>query len=233
MKMRTPVMMVTLAAMLTACYQSTPQMTNMCGVNPQTMQQSCVMVPANQAAQYYNNGYYNYNNGVYRDRGGHEVAAATLGAAAGAVGGYMLGQHMANRNNQSAAQAPYYAGAAPARMRGPDGRFISATQATQQPYVPTSAAVTPTSKAPTSGLMAGRNELQLTPATHIAPPAPNFAPRSAIAPVPNASTFTPRSAMTSTVPAAAKSTFQPSSVSRQSKPSSSGFTPKSAKPSKK
>lgn len=248
MQLQKTVMVVTLASLLAACNPSqppAPQMTQMCGYNPQTAQQSCVMVPANQTSQYYNNGYYSNNNGVYRDSGGHEVAAGLVGAAAGVAAGYALSQHLNNRQAAPAAVPQGYYQTANGRWKGPDGKF--AADPTKGQFVPQAAANTPTSKAPTGGMMAGQREIQLTPATNniAQQPSPTFVPKAQVVPQPAANpfqpqaanktatplnTFTPKAAMQPTTPPAA-ATFKPKAVSlsKPSAPAKATFKPKASK----
>lgn len=249
MKFQKTVMVAAMASLLAACNPAPPQLTQMCGFNAQTGQQGCVMVPANQTAQYYNQGYYSNNNGVYRDSGGHEVAAAVVGAA----GGYALSQYM---NNRKATAAPQYAvpagyyQTANGRWKGPDGKFVS--DPTKGNFVPQAAAVTPTTKAPTGGMMAGQREIQLTPATNqvAQQQAPKFQPKGMAVPQaaqttanpfqPQAAnkaplnTFTPKAAMQTPTPKAEP--YKPKAVSlAKSTPTKAPtkapakFTPKASK----
>lgn len=255
MKRTNRILVVAMAVALAACSrnpQPAPQqqMVNMCGFD-QSGQQSCIMVPQNQTGQYYNNGYYSNNNGVYRDSGGHEVAAGLAGLAAGAAAGYMLNQHLNDRNKVPQQTSQTYVPPTQ-RARGPDGRFVSSNQQVQNPYVPAMPGNT-VGKAPTGGVMAGTRDIQLTPATrpaamqaptptfqpksvqapsfapkNVAVPTPAFQPKS-VAPVKPLNTFTPTS-VKSTVPA--KAQFVPKSVSSTKSTSSSSkssFTPKSVK----
>lgn len=249
--MKKSLIVVAIAALASACNQQPAPvpMVQMCGVNPQTMQQSCVMVPQNQMAQANQNGYYQYNpsTGQYRDSHGDAVVAGVVGAAAG----YMLGQHLAGQNNQP--RQTYNN----ERPRDAQGRFAPNTM--QQPmaapiavapgkaFVPEAVATKQTSKAPTGGMMAGKTDMQLTSGS-VPAPAPAFKPTAAQAyaptPAPVApafkptatsqpqkapTTFTPSSAMKSTVPAAAKTSpaFKPSSAKTTTTKSSS-FKPTSA-----
>lgn len=231
--MKKTLLAIALMSSLSACYQQ-PQMAQVCGIDPNTGGQNCIMVPRNQMAQYQQQGYYGYSNGVYRDSGGHEVAAALVGAAAG----YALSQHLNNRNTVQAPQQTYYNAPPGAyqtpngRWKGANGQFIPTPTQSNAPttFQATSAANTTTSKAPTGGQMAGQTDFKLTNNAPAAQPA--FKPVAATAPsyAPSSAPVTPMFKPTATQPKV--SLFKPSAAS--SKPVAApapraSFKPTSAK----
>lgn len=224
-----PLIIVT--ALLAACNQAPPpqQMSQMCGINPQTMQQSCVMVPTSQLGQ-------QQANGQYRDNAGNAVAAGVIGAGAG----YVVGQAARNIQMQEVQS----------RQQQNAGNNYSLPQPVTSPiqqsaFIAQAAQTKVTTTAPTGGTMKGQSEIQLTgktvaPSTpSVVPPTPAFVPASvkpsvvqpkpAFVPV-SVKPVSPPATVNLTKPASApvRQSFTPTSA-RTASSSSSKFKPSSVK----
>ena len=254
-------------ALVAGCSKNNPPqpqvpMVQMCGVDPEDGDQECILVPQNQMAQANQQGFYQYQNGQYRDNSGNLMAAAAVGAAAAYIMSNNGGDRDRYYRERQQYQQRYTSNQNYDRPQQARQQFssnpVAAAPVGNKPFVPVAAKRAETMKAPTGGLMAGHSEINLkdTRGTQAAAPSfapaakpvvPTFKPTAASQPRPAPTQFTPQSARQSFTPVAAKQTFKPSAASAPRstytppkrdtfKPSSStksSFKPSSSKSSTK